>query len=83
MTKLIENNETVDHTRRGLLIKGGKYAALAPVSTLLVTKSARASGSGGTFTFNGITVTARNQCGSAFSGNNAVQAACRAYFDSL
>lgn len=46
---MAEQKNKVDQTRRNLLISGTKYAALVPASTLIVTKSARASGSSFTF----------------------------------
>lgn len=84
----MSNSKKAAVTRREVLRTGGKYAALVPVSTLLVTKSARASGS--VFVFpNGETATTRQECRDAARNNFpgaanrdariAARQACRAF----
>lgn len=66
-----KTTETVDLSRRKVLLSGAKYAALVPVSTVLVAKSARAGGSGVTFTFpSGAVATNSGECLNVYDSGN-------------
>jgi hypothetical protein len=52
-------------TRRAVLVNGAKYAAIAPATTVLVAKSARAGGSSGPGPYTGpggVQVTQASDC---------------------
>jgi hypothetical protein len=82
----LKQENTHATSRREFLKTGGKYAALVPVSTVLVSKSARAGGSGVIPPFvngRGETASTREECKITITKGKGRRRRCRQYFDSF